>query len=116
MLGEMVKLNGHVAVGGDVAYAAQQAWIFNDSVKNNILFGLDEEKKRYQQTVKVSSLISDLESFPVKKLLVSDRIFVLLIIVVCQAGDETEIGEKGFVNIFRYDIGAQSSILHIVSM
>lgn len=44
---------------------AQQAWIFNDTVKGNILFGLEEEPERYQKTVHSCSLMSDLEQFPV---------------------------------------------------
>ena len=35
----MHQVKGHVAVNGSVAYVAQQAWIFNDSLKENILFG-----------------------------------------------------------------------------
>lgn len=75
MLGEMVRLRGQVAVASNVAFAAQSAWIYNDSVKGNILFGLEEERARYERCVQVCSLVRDLELFP--------------------AGDETEIGEKG---------------------
>lgn len=35
----MTLLEGNVAASGDFAYVAQQAWIFNDSLKENILFG-----------------------------------------------------------------------------
>jgi ABC-type multidrug transport system fused ATPase/permease subunit len=32
-------LKGNVAINGTVAYADQNPWILNDTVKNNILFG-----------------------------------------------------------------------------
>lgn len=39
--------SGHLAVNGSVAYAAQQAWIFNGTVRDNILFGKPYEQERY---------------------------------------------------------------------
>lgn len=35
----MTLLEGHVAVSGGFAYVSQQAWILNESLKENILFG-----------------------------------------------------------------------------
>jgi len=43
---QMLQTRGHLAVDGSVAYVAQQAWIFNASVKDNILFGLPFEEER----------------------------------------------------------------------
>lgn len=42
----MTLLEGTIAVSGEFAYVAQQAWILNDSLKENILFGkeCDEDK------------------------------------------------------------------------
>ena len=39
-----------------LAYSAQEPWIFSDSVRQNILFGKEFEKKRYEETVSVCSL------------------------------------------------------------
>lgn len=36
---QMPVMTGHVAVNGDIAYVSQQAWIFNGTLKENILFG-----------------------------------------------------------------------------
>lgn len=41
--------SGHSAVNGSVAYAAQQAWIFNGTVRDNILFGKPYDQERYIQ-------------------------------------------------------------------
>lgn len=76
LLGEMNKLNdGTININGQTAYVPQQAWIQNESVKNNILFGSPFDEKYYHHVLKSCSLMSDLKIMP--------------------AGDATEIGEKG---------------------
>lgn len=46
MLGQMLRLHGQLAVSGSIAYVPQEAWIFNATVRENILFGevYDEER------------------------------------------------------------------------
>ena len=51
MLGHMTKTGGRVETVDSVAYVAQQAWIQNASVKDNILFGKDLDWRRYHETV-----------------------------------------------------------------
>lgn len=43
---QMTLLEGNVAANGGFAYVSQQAWILNDSLKENVLFGnkYDQEK------------------------------------------------------------------------
>ena len=40
----MTLLEGNVAAGGTFAYVSQQAWILNNSLRENIVFG-----RRYNQ-------------------------------------------------------------------
>lgn len=75
LLGEIPKIRGRVIVNGSLAYCTQQAWIQNATVKQNITFGTDFDNDWYQQVIDVCELRSDL--------------------AILQAGDETEIGEKG---------------------
>ncbi|KAG0347383.1 hypothetical protein BG004_007885 [Podila humilis] len=75
LLGEMYRYSGTVAARGSIAYVAQTAWILNDTVRNNILFGRPYNKERYLNTVRSCALIPDF------KMLVN--------------GDKTVIGEKG---------------------
>lgn len=75
LLGELPKVRGRVIVNGDIAYCPQQAWIQNTTVRNNITFGEKLDQEWYNEVVKVCELTSDL--------------------AILQAGDETEIGEKG---------------------
>lgn len=44
---QMTLLEGTVAVDGDFAYVAQQAWILNSSFRDNILFGKEMEEERW---------------------------------------------------------------------
>lgn len=74
-LGEMEKRSGQVNSVGTVAFVAQQAWIQNATLRDNILFGKSFDKDLYDRVVEACALKADLEMLP--------------------AGDQTEIGEKG---------------------
>ncbi|CAF1415524.1 unnamed protein product [Rotaria sordida] len=75
LLGEMIKVNGRVSISGKIAYVPQTAWIMNTTLKENILFGRDFDKKLYDQVIEACALEQDLVMLPAK--------------------DQTEIGEKG---------------------
>uniref|UniRef100_A0A672RNH9 ATP-binding cassette sub-family C member 5 n=1 Tax=Sinocyclocheilus grahami TaxID=75366 RepID=A0A672RNH9_SINGR len=75
ILGQMTLLEGNVAVNGDFAYVAQQAWILNASFRDNILFGKEMEEERYQAILSACCLRPDLAILP--------------------NADLTEIGERG---------------------
>lgn len=57
----MKKLHGKIARQGSIAYVAQQAWIQNLSLRDNILFGKDLINEKYQKILEGCSLLSDLE-------------------------------------------------------
>lgn len=78
LVGEIPLLDdgkGSIQVNGSIAYCAQNAWIMNCSVKENILFGKRYDKDFYQKTVEACELVSDFDSLP--------------------DGDGTLVGEKG---------------------
>lgn len=75
IMGRISMASGHSAVNGSVAYAAQQAWIFNGTVRDNILFGKPYDQERYQNVLFVCGLQPDL--------------------LLLANGDETEIGDRG---------------------
>lgn len=66
LVGEMKQTKGDVVFGGDVGYCPQTAWIQNNTVKNNILFGLPLDEARYQQVIKDCALEPDLQILPGK--------------------------------------------------
>uniref|UniRef100_A0A1B0DM26 ABC-type glutathione-S-conjugate transporter n=1 Tax=Phlebotomus papatasi TaxID=29031 RepID=A0A1B0DM26_PHLPP len=74
-LGELEKLCGRVVTNGRIAYVSQQAWIQNATLQDNILFGKDMDRKRYERVIEACALKPDIEMLP--------------------GGDQTEIGEKG---------------------
>ncbi|KAF6018306.1 hypothetical protein EB796_023392 [Bugula neritina] len=75
LIGDMYKHNGTVSVKGSVALVAQQAFILNATVRNNILFGAEFNEDKYNRVVAACALISDFEMLP--------------------KGDKSMIGEKG---------------------
>jgi ABC-type multidrug transport system fused ATPase/permease subunit len=76
VLGECARLTGACAVRGRVAYAAQQPFILNATVRENIvLFSDGFDESRYRAALRACQLEADLAILP--------------------AGDQTEIGERG---------------------
>ncbi|KAI9760209.1 MAG: hypothetical protein M4579_001825 [Chaenotheca gracillima] len=92
LLGEMTLLHGTIySPGGhsreeltpdpqtglteSIAYCAQQAWLVNDTIKQNILFASPWDEGRYRQVISACALERDLE--------------------ILDAADETLVGEKG---------------------
>ena len=71
----MKKIDGNISRTGSIAFIAQQAWIQNLSLRDNILFGKDFVPEKYEKIVEGCSLKKDLE--------------------ILVNGDETEIGENG---------------------
>lgn len=60
---------------GSIAYCAQDPWIQNVSLRDNILMGRPYDEERYAAVLEACALLPDLATLP--------------------AGDATEIGEKG---------------------
>ncbi|KAJ6504576.1 P-loop containing nucleoside triphosphate hydrolase protein [Mycena vitilis] len=58
-----------------VAYAAQESWVLNETIRSNIVFDTPFEAERYKKVLYQCALEPDLALF--------------------QAGDQTEVGEKG---------------------
>lgn len=64
LLGEMEKIEGKVEKNGSIAYVSQTAWLQNDSLKNNILFGSPYDQKKYDKVVELCELKADIEILP----------------------------------------------------
>ncbi|KAF7364934.1 Multidrug resistance-associated ABC transporter protein [Mycena venus] len=58
-----------------VAYAAQESWVLNETIRSNIVFDTPFDEERYKKVLYQCALEPDL--------------------VLFQAGDQTEVGEKG---------------------
>lgn len=75
ILGELSLESGSMTINGTISYASQEPWIFEGSVRNNIVFVEDFDRQRYNKVVEVCAL---------------DRDFKLL-----PKGDATIVGEQG---------------------
>ena len=76
----MHKTSGNIKVKGSIAYVAQQAWIQNATVRDNILFGKVYNEELYKNVISNCALETDLK--------------------ILNAGDQTEIGEKVFIQFY----------------
>lgn len=61
LLGDMRHVSGDVYATGSLAYVPQTAWIPNDTVRNNILFGKVYDEARYRRILDACRLERDLQ-------------------------------------------------------
>ncbi|XP_044316417.1 probable multidrug resistance-associated protein lethal(2)03659 [Drosophila rhopaloa] len=74
ILGELRAESGEIKVNGSMSYAPQDPWLFSGTVRQNILFGLPMDRRRYNSVVKKCALERDFELLPLKdKTIVGDR-------------------------------------------
>ena len=53
IIGQLNIEEGSLALNGSIAYVPQQAWIFHNSARENILFGLPYNEAKYNEGAKV---------------------------------------------------------------
>ena len=78
ILGEMHISKGDIYRSGKIAYVEQEPWIVSGTIKQNITLGKHFDPAKYEEALRCSALIEDLQRMP--------------------KGDQTVIGEKG-VNV-----------------
>ncbi|VDO02961.1 unnamed protein product [Rodentolepis nana] len=75
LLGNMELVSGRINIKGRLALVSQQAWIFNGTLRDNILFHRPYDPERYSMILKACALVPDIKLLP--------------------DGDQTDIGDKG---------------------
>ncbi|KPJ19664.1 putative multidrug resistance-associated protein lethal(2)03659 [Papilio machaon] len=75
VLRELTPCAGTLLVDARLAYAAQEPWLFDASIRQNILFGEEMDMQRYKMVLECCQLQSDLE--------------------ILTHGDRTVVGERG---------------------
>ncbi|XP_057653050.1 ATP-binding cassette sub-family C member 4-like [Diorhabda carinulata] len=75
ILGELEVVHGSIEVNGTISYASQEPWVFAATIRQNITFGSDFDKKKYNEVVKSCTLEKDFKQF--------------------EHGDLTIVGERG---------------------
>ncbi|XP_023242770.1 multidrug resistance-associated protein 4-like [Centruroides sculpturatus] len=77
ILGEIPIISGTVSVKGKISYSSQEAWIFNGTIRENIIFGEEYQDEKYRKVLHITSLEKDIRLFP--------------------NGDLTLVGERGVI-------------------
>lgn len=90
ILGEISLVKGETRVNGEVSYASQDAWIFNSTIRQNILFGQDHDRQRYQKVISACALLKDFQQFPQRDLT-----------VIGERGSSLSGGQKARINLAR---------------
>lgn len=75
ILRELPLDSGSINVNGSISYASQEPWVFAASVRQNILFGEEYDRDRYNAVIRTCALDKDFEQF--------------------KNGDLTIVGERG---------------------
>ncbi|XP_067134909.1 ATP-binding cassette sub-family C member 4-like [Centruroides vittatus] len=90
VLGEIPITSGEVSVKGKISYASQEAWVFNATVRENILFGEEYEEDKYRKILHITALEKDIRLFPKRDLT-----------VVGERGVIMSGGQKARINLAR---------------
>lgn len=75
ILGELDLDEGIIEINGTISYSSQEMWLFEGTIRDNIIFTGKYDEKRYKEIIKVCALERDLKLLP--------------------HGDHTIIGERG---------------------
>ncbi|KAF5273604.1 hypothetical protein FQR65_LT04603 [Abscondita terminalis] len=90
ILGELSLTSGNLLLNGSISYASQQSWVFNSTIRQNILLGKDMIELRYKEVLNVCGLARDLKLFPAgDKMIAGER------------GSALSGGQKARVNLAR---------------
>lgn len=90
ILGELDVNSGSVMINGTISYASQTPWIFEDSIRNNIVFVEDFDEKRYKKVVDVCALKQDFKFLPQGDMT-----------IVSEGGTSLSGGQRARINLAR---------------
>ncbi|CAF4225185.1 unnamed protein product [Rotaria socialis] len=79
LLGEMKMIGGAMKLNRNArfCYVPQESWIFSDSIKENILFGMEFNEKKFNESIYAAGFDTDIANF--------------------QYGDSTLVGDNGII-------------------
>lgn len=75
ILGELELDDGSITINGTLSYAGQEPWLFEGTIRNNIVFVEEYDEQRYNEIIHVCALERDFRLLP--------------------NGDQTIVGERG---------------------
>ena len=63
LLEDLALVSGEISLNGRVSYASQDPWIFDGTIRQNILFGKELDRDRYDNIIRISCMGPDIASF-----------------------------------------------------
>ena len=75
MIEEMNMIEGKIQKNGKLAIITQDAFLINNTLRQNVVFGMDFDREKYDRVLDICQLRADISMLP--------------------GGDLTEIGERG---------------------
>lgn len=64
LLRELPLDSGTITIYGSVSYCSQESWVFGGSIRQNILFGQDMDRDRFEEIIKACALEKDFRQLP----------------------------------------------------
>ncbi|KAG5866797.1 hypothetical protein JTB14_031470 [Gonioctena quinquepunctata] len=90
LLGELDIVGGTMNIKGNYSYASQEPWVFASTIRQNIVFGDEYDKKKYKEVIRICALENDLNQFPSRDLT-----------IVGDKGASLSGGQKARINLAR---------------
>ncbi|XP_071056450.1 probable multidrug resistance-associated protein lethal(2)03659 [Onthophagus taurus] len=90
LLQEIELKSGTVKMNGKLSFSSQEPWIFNSSVRNNIIFENDYDELKYKVIAEVCALETDFNQFP-------NNDFT----IISEKGHSLSGGQKSRINLAR---------------
>ena len=85
ILGEIPRVGGFLHTSGTFSYASQHPWVFASSVRENIVFGADFDRRRYNKVIQACSLLQ-VESLVAKSFLLESLVAKRLTFIILLSG------------------------------
>lgn len=64
LLRELPLDSGSITIFGSVSYASQEPWVFPGSIRQNIVFGQEWDRERYEIIINSCALQKDFQQLP----------------------------------------------------
>lgn len=77
ILRELEIQSGKLSVNGLVSYSSQESWLFDSTIRQNIIFAEQFDEQRYLEVIRICNLDNDIRSLPLRDLTIGTIIWKL---------------------------------------
>lgn len=90
ILRELEIQSGELSINGVVSYSSQEPWLFDATIRQNIIFAEQFDEQRYSKVIQICNLENDIRSLPFRDLT-----------IVGESGICLSGGQKSRINLAR---------------